>query len=366
MLWALEPSPPANAEQVQGYAAEILADPTLCRRMLQLQACAESSEAPRPVAGMWECNEGELKTVCILGLARLPASDEEKSKYSSVVEIACRGSKNVENWVTNFSARLSPVKCGACQGRAHSGFSEAYESIRSAMFENIRKSLTDLAVSSGRPVLVYVLGHSLGGALATLGAYDLATSGEHFGRYSDGSAISSAPCTVRCVTWGSPRVGDSTFAQAYISAVPSTARFVHKPDVVPRVPVNPKDPFDDGRVLGDLASQWLQSKQMNAGVEDFFHVCKGTKLGQDASGVMLALSSLNVYLDQGAGKGVAQLFAPHYMKAYAENMNAMLDPGAARAEPVVDTTQTVRAAAKALGSLFAGYKRAQAQRSGSG
>ena len=61
------------------------------------------------------------------------------------------------------------------------------------------------------PVLALVTGHSLGAAMATLAAYDLAV----FWGYS-----------VRCVTWAGPRVGDAEFAALFASVVPEMARFV--------------------------------------------------------------------------------------------------------------------------------------------
>ncbi len=55
-------------------------------------------------------------------------------------------------------------------------------------------------------------GHSLGGALAQLAAYDLAT------------AIRASGLDVRlaCYTCGAPRLGNTSFARAYEAAVPDT------------------------------------------------------------------------------------------------------------------------------------------------
>lgn len=54
----------------------------------------------------------------------------------------------------------------------HSGFLNAYDSVRQKVF-----SLVDALTASATPEApwrVYVCGHSLGGALATLCAYELA------------------------------------------------------------------------------------------------------------------------------------------------------------------------------------------------
>ena len=55
---------------------------------------------------------------------------------------------------------------------------------------------------------VTIAGHSLGGALATLAAYDLATE--------------LALPHVHCITFGAPRVGNSVFVSDYDRHVPDT------------------------------------------------------------------------------------------------------------------------------------------------
>ena len=62
------------------------------------------------------------------------------------------------------------------------------------------------------PLQVYLTGHSLGGALATLAAYDVAR------------ALEACPqrTHVLCYSFGSPRVGNHAFAHAYMHLVPDT------------------------------------------------------------------------------------------------------------------------------------------------
>ena len=59
---------------------------------------------------------------------------------------------------------------------------------------------------------VYLTGHSLGGALASLAAYDVA------------AALKACPqrTHVLCYSFGSPRVGNHAFAHAYTRLVPDT------------------------------------------------------------------------------------------------------------------------------------------------
>ncbi len=72
-----------------------------------------------------------------------------------------------------------------------------------------------------------VCGHSLGGALATLLALDLA-------------ANTAAPFNDPTVyTYASPRTGDATFVSTYNHVVPNTFRIANRLDLVPKLPLPP-------------------------------------------------------------------------------------------------------------------------------
>lgn len=78
-------------------------------------------------------------------------------------------------------------------------------------------------LSGGRaPTRVICTGHSLGGALATLGA--------------SWAALQWAQADVRCITFGSPRVGNKSFKKAFHSLVGTSLRLVHGRDPVPVLP----------------------------------------------------------------------------------------------------------------------------------
>jgi len=69
---------------------------------------------------------------------------------------------------------------------------------------------------------LFITGHSLGGALATLAAIDIATN------------TTFASPTV--YTFGAPRVGDPPFVKAYNCTVPIHWRIQNKFDIVPHLP----------------------------------------------------------------------------------------------------------------------------------
>ena len=106
---------------------------------------------------------------------------------------------------TDVDIRIDPST------RAHLGFSRAIDEV----WDSIREHL-DSIMAKNRDRTLWFTGHSLGAALATLAAE----------RYGD-DRISGV------YTFGSPRVGDSTFAGRFL--VPCF-RFVNNADLIPHVP----------------------------------------------------------------------------------------------------------------------------------
>jgi hypothetical protein len=96
------------------------------------------------------------------------------------------------------------------------GFWIAYESVRSELREVVR-----LILDENPGVSVYMTGHSMGGALAALGAYDLAVNFN---------------MKVNMYSFGGPRVGNPSFRHLYDKSVPTSYRVVMDGDIVPGVP----------------------------------------------------------------------------------------------------------------------------------
>jgi triacylglycerol lipase len=111
-----------------------------------------------------------------------------------------------DDW--RIDSQFLPTVCQA-GGRAHRGFLAAYADIRDRL---------DAVVRARRPgQALWLTGHSLGGALATLAAAHL-----------------DEPTIQGIYTYGCPRVGDA----AFVSVLPrqSHYRFVHRDDWVSTVP----------------------------------------------------------------------------------------------------------------------------------
>jgi hypothetical protein len=129
-------------------------------------------------------------------------------KYRGLVSFA--GTKSILDWLTDARIIQDPFKE---DGFVHRGFQGRFWSI----WPQIKRGFSGF--SPGYPVLV--TGHSLGGALASLAAYEFAKD------------FRFVPTLV---TFGSPRVGDKGFVRAFGETVKDSLRIQHHDDLVPRVP----------------------------------------------------------------------------------------------------------------------------------
>ena len=119
--------------------------------------------------------------------------------------------------------------------RVHGGFLRAYESVRARVFAAVDDVIAaethareDDHDARDDTWHVFVTGHSLGGALATLFACELGQSASGPGPARD--------VTVTMYNFGSPRVGDGAFCDAYNALVPDSVRVVNRADLVPTLP----------------------------------------------------------------------------------------------------------------------------------
>lgn len=118
--------------------------------------------------------------------------------------------------------------------RVHSGFLNAYTSVRRSLITHVRYAMRplegggsgdDFGDEDDRPWTLFVTGHSLGGALSTLFALDAATA---FGETGEARIV--------VYNYGSPRVGDAEFVRAYSDRVADSWRIYNIADAVADVP----------------------------------------------------------------------------------------------------------------------------------
>jgi hypothetical protein len=127
--------------------------------------------------------------------------------------LAFEGSQDLRDWLIDFDfIKLVPYKDHPT-AKVHAGFWHAYTSVR----ENIHNTIYYNNVSR-----LFITGHSLGGALATLSSLDISESLSGFELFM--------------VNLGGPRVGNKEYAELYNSQNIEHFRITHGTDPVPHLP----------------------------------------------------------------------------------------------------------------------------------
>ncbi|MEH6404937.1 MAG: lipase family protein [Sneathiella sp.] len=130
-------------------------------------------------------------------------------RENGMAVLAFRGTeKNKKDIVTDLNARFFET----ADGKAHRGFSLAFQSVETS----IRATLTKLKIKHPN-LQLFITGHSLGAALATVASHSL-----------ERDFLISA-----CYTFGSPRVGNADWSESVKTPV---YRVVNGADGVPLVP----------------------------------------------------------------------------------------------------------------------------------
>ncbi|XP_060215602.1 phospholipase A(1) DAD1, chloroplastic-like [Lycium barbarum] len=176
------------------------------------------------------------------------------------VVIAYRGTATSSEWLENLRATLTCLPDDMApenydQPMVQSGFLSLYTTKNEgdqSLQETIREQIGNiLDKHSDEPLSITVTGHSLGAALATLTAHDIATKFSH------------API-VTVVSFGGPRVGNKGFRCQLEKSGTNVLRIVNSDDPVTKVPGFVIDDDDDDVAEKERASMaaampsWLQ------------------------------------------------------------------------------------------------------------
>jgi hypothetical protein len=144
------------------------------------------------------------------------------------VVVALRGTDGILEWAQDSKFLAVPCPCLPGSGFTEDGFTAVYESLRIAQDSSSTRLVDALpALTYPRAVTsMTICGHSLGAAIATLLALDVAanTKFTHLTIY----------------TYASPRTGDPSFVDTYNQLVPYTYRFANRFDIVPKLPLPPE------------------------------------------------------------------------------------------------------------------------------
>ncbi|MBV9723341.1 MAG: hypothetical protein JO082_15670 [Mycobacterium sp.] len=141
--------------------------------------------------------------------------------------IMIRGTEGTLEWIHDAEFLTVPCPFLVGAGRTEDGFTAMYNSLRTgpaSISPTVAKTIGSL--SFPHPVTsLTVCGHSLGGALATLLALDLAAN-----------TTFTHPILF---TFGSPRTGNALFASTFNQVVTQSYRVENRLDIVPKVPPAP-------------------------------------------------------------------------------------------------------------------------------
>lgn len=140
------------------------------------------------------------------------------SKTSNI--IVFRGTQRQSEWLQNFTAfqkSYTDLSSGLYCGKVHRGFIGLYKEISNPL-------PGDLARQLNPSVPCYISGHSLGAALATLAALDIALH------------VPQIKTQIQLYTYAGPRVGDPVFAEVHSKFVPNSYRVVNLADPIPMMP----------------------------------------------------------------------------------------------------------------------------------
>lgn len=181
--------------------------------------------------------KSEFEKICFLDN---PSTDTQVAIWRDSARrrlvVAFRGTeqarwKDLRTDLMLVPAGLNPERIGGDfkqEIQVHSGFLSAYDSVRTRIISLIKMLVG--YIDDGREMQlkwhVYVTGHSLGGALATLLALELSSS----------QLAKRGVISVTMYNFGSPRVGNKRFAEVYNEKVKDSWRVVNHRDIIPTVP----------------------------------------------------------------------------------------------------------------------------------
>ncbi|RMD42734.1 hypothetical protein DV735_g2450, partial [Chaetothyriales sp. CBS 134920] len=132
---------------------------------------------------------------------------------NQLIVLAFRGSSSLANWIGDVDIKKLPLDL--CQGcEVHAGFYASWALTRDRV-----KATLQSATASWPNYSIVSVGHSLGAAMATLGAAELRTDGYEVTLYS----------------YGSPMVGNVALAN-FITSQGCNFRVTHSKDIVPKLP----------------------------------------------------------------------------------------------------------------------------------
>jgi hypothetical protein len=170
--------------------------------------------------------------------------DEETNCYAIIftrddrIVISFRGTSNLTHWRQNCQCfnqqsidwfdidemiRREGLDKFLFPPTVHSGFKEMYLNVRVELFKILEDIIKKDQRNKNNLKYIFLTGHSLGGALATMASLEIRSKISH--KYQ-----------VIVYTFGSPRIGNHSLSDLMLSVVPNIFRVVTQGDMIPQYP----------------------------------------------------------------------------------------------------------------------------------
>lgn len=186
------------------------------------------------------------------------------AKNLNAIIVAFRGTQehSIQNWIEDlYWKQLDEKYPEMPDAMVHHGFYFAYHNttLRPGVLSAI-KSVKELYGELD----IIVIGHSMGGAIASFCALDL--------------TVTLEAKNVQAMTFGQPRVGNAAFASYYSQLVPNTIRITNNHDIVPHLP--PFYPYFEKKTYHHFPREvWLYDVGFESLVYTAEKICDGS--GED-------------------------------------------------------------------------------------
>ncbi|KAJ2507051.1 hypothetical protein H4217_008892 [Coemansia sp. RSA 1939] len=141
-----------------------------------------------------------------------------RNPNSKIIVVAFQGTSNPTQWADNLDIELEQWPPAIEDSKVHSGFLRGYVNARNSILTNVQRIASEYPDYS-----IAFVGHSLGGARASLAVLDLSIS-----------APELLP-RVSLYTQGQPRTGNKAFANAMDALSVPKYREVYEYDIVPHI-----------------------------------------------------------------------------------------------------------------------------------
>ena len=230
-----------------------------------------------------------------MGVKEVPEfySDEKTGAYGfsmlkgKTLYFVFRGTNDVKDALVDLDVKRVPFFEGIKQSHilVHAGFKKQFDVLREPILKTVSKYLK-------RVDTIHFIGHSLGGALATLFA-------GHVARFHRGYLDEELrEVKVICHTFGSPRVGNKHFVRWFQENVLDCARIMNREDPVSQMPLSARfEHVSDARcIMDDLTMKDLPDTKWYWRLLGFRSKCCNPVLAHSCDQYIERLMKMYMYL----------------------------------------------------------------------